>query len=321
MAQLAGLMAAALALWAVPDGQGWLAAASAAVVVMAWIVLGFGLGALVPRAVAAPAVLIGCFAWMTFTASANTTWPRHLTGMQVSASNLTDIVSTEAFVAPIALTGALALAVILVGSRQQPGKILVTASAGLAVAGTLVAYTIVRDWGPGAPMVARTGTTVCSLESPTVCLPKEYSTLAEPAHTAAGKVLPRLESVGIHAPSRLLMTSRETPVSGETWRFHPSHGTGPEAMEIAVALSAAPAGDVPFCSESYQGTPDVVHAWLLLTAGIGAETVSNTTAPEAAVAAARVRLRPAAQQLDWFNSTWTSLKECQTPPALPGSAS
>jgi len=317
-----GLVAGSVDLGVLPDGAGASSIASTLAVVLSYIIIGFSLGCVVHRTLAAPLMLLGVYLWMTVPASSNVMWIRHLTGEQITSSTVTDSVSFTAFIAPVLLSGGVAIGLALLSSTIRPKALRGGVAMSCAVVGTLLAYLMVANWGPDAPMIARTGATVCAQSKPKICVPREFEPQIPRFHKAATEVMLRLKTAGLDAPDTLALVSKRTEVSSTTWRFDPSPEESNEALRVTVALSAIPA--LPDCfadNEGYSGSKEGIRSWLLLTAGVDRDTVASQADPKQMRSAIAALKMSKTSQIRWFHSTIRALKSCSATPEPADAAS
>ncbi|MFF9352728.1 hypothetical protein [Streptomyces sp. NPDC014734] len=310
-----GLLAASVDLGTLPDGAGMLPLMSGALVVLSYAVLGFGVGSVTPRVIGAPLMLLGVYLWMTVPASSNVMWIRHLPGMQITSSTVTDSVETTAFAAPVLFSASLAIGLVLLVSGAGRRALRGVSAVCCAVAGLLTAYLLVADWGPGAPTTPRTGATVCKQSRPEICVPREYAADIPRVHRTATDVLTRLEASGLNRPRTLALVSRDSAVSPTTWRFDPHPDQDDAALRGAIAWSAMP--DLPDCfahDDGYTGSDEEIRAWLLLVAGIDEEKAASAMDAKRVRAAAEALDLPADAQVKWFHATIAALKSCSPTP-------
>jgi hypothetical protein len=316
-AQTVGLLAAAVELGTLPDGTGVPTLLSGAAVVLSYAVIGFGVGSVTPRIVGAPVMLLGVYLWMTLPASSTIMWLRHLTGMQITSSTVTDSVDTTAFTAPVLLCGSLAAGLVLVLSG--PGHRILRGSTAVCcvLAGSLTSHQLVVDWGPDAPTVPRAEAPVCAGWQPEICVPREYASEIPRIHRTAADVLTRLEAVGLGRPVTLALVSRNSYVGVSAWRFDPHPGQDEADLRRAVAWSEI--GSFPDCrpyDEGYTGNDKTIRAWLLLVAGIDEERAATSVDAARVEEAARVRRFSPETQVEWFHATVTALRACDPTQAV-----
>ncbi|MQS07238.1 DUF7224 domain-containing protein [Streptomyces alkaliphilus] len=301
-----------------PDTLDLLPLASAAVVMISYTVLGFCVGCATPRVIGAPLMLIGVYVWMTVPASSDIMWIRHLSGVQITSSSVVDSVEVTAFTAPVVLSVSLTLAFLPLMSGAERSLRETGAAVCCGVIGSLVAWSLVADWGPGAPTTPRAGAIVCAESNPTICLPKEYSGEVPRLHRIAGDVLADLEAAGFDRPHTLALVSAESPVSPGTWRFapHPEHDD--EFLRATIAWSAIP--DSPDCfaqDDGYPGSDEDIRVWLLLLTEDGG--TPGATLPEDTTRHVLPVLElPREEQMGWFDATVEALNDCAPTPEPPG---
>ncbi|MFI0990530.1 DUF7224 domain-containing protein [Streptomyces exfoliatus] len=302
----------AVGVW--PGGAGWLAAVHLVVLPFGWLIIGWCLGLILPRSIAAPVVGISCWAWLSMPHAIANPWLRHLGGFIDGTSTVTDVREPAVFVVPWLIVAGLALAFwTLAGVRQRPWTAAVSV---LVAAATFTAgHSLVSDWGYRPPTNPRNIAMACTGQVPRVCVPPEYKPYAEQLRRDALTPIDRLKAAGIPVPQELRVTSPEIPLKPGTWPLYwslPSlHGGGDRAQytadlaESAVAGAASLAG-VTDCRQP--GSP--AAAWAALAMGLNEEVIRQGMLPADWAALQKVRGLSVQEQARWFNTAAVSQKHC-----------
>ncbi|MFJ7423784.1 hypothetical protein ACIQXD_35070 [Streptomyces uncialis] len=126
------------------------------VVPWGWLVIGWTLGVMIPRAVAAPVAAAAPWVSLTATHAMSAFFWRHPGGFITEGSTLTDVLDPLVFVVPWLATAALAAAVVmLTGARRRPWLPVVTVT--VAVEALVVGRAVVTDWGHSPTREPRAG--------------------------------------------------------------------------------------------------------------------------------------------------------------------
>ncbi|GAA1180279.1 hypothetical protein GCM10009654_41830 [Streptomyces hebeiensis] len=291
-----------------PSGAGLLAVAHLLVLPCGWMIIGWVTGLLCPRAVAAPAVAVGSWAWLAVPASMSSPSWRHLGGFVIEGSTLTDTLDPLAYFIPWLVTAGFAGAfVLMAGSRRRPW--LVAAGAALVV-GTLVGgRSLVADWGFSPPTDARLGHTVCIGRAPAVCVPEEYETEAAGIRRHSLPALKALEGSGVPLPVTLRMASADLPPEHGTWPLYWSPDSSLEQLNVDLARSAV-TGTAALHGVHDCRQPSIAATWALLSVGVNEKEVQESTSPQEWAQLLRIRELPIKQQADWFTATVQDQTHC-----------
>lgn len=302
----------AVGVW--PGGTGWLAAAHLVVLPFGWLIIGWCLGLILPRSIAAPAVGISCWAWLSMPHAMANPWLRHLGGFIDGTSTVTDVRKPAVFVVPWLVVAGLALAFwSLTGVRRRPW---IAAVGILVAAATFTAgRSLVIEWGYRPPTSPRHVALACTGQAPRVCVPPEYEPYAEQLRRDALTPLGRLKDAGIPAPRELRVTSAALPLKPGTWPLYwslpPLNGGGDRVQytadlaESAVSGAAALAG-VADCRQP--GSP--AAAWAALAMGVNEGAIRQGMLPADWAALQKVRGLSVHEQARWFNKAAVSQKHC-----------
>ncbi|WP_445402512.1 DUF7224 domain-containing protein [Streptomyces sp. LE64] len=291
-----------------PEAQGWWGVLHLLLLPWGWLVIGWALGVMIPRTVAAP--VAAAVPWVALAATHAMSAPfwGHLGGFITEGSTLTDVLDPLVFLVPWSVTAALAGAVmLLIGARRRPWLALVSAAVAM---GTLVTgRAVVSDWGHGPLRVPRAGHTVCAGRAPVVCLPEEY---AEHLDEVRRSTLPRLDALreaGLPAPRTIGMASRELgPVAG-TWPLSWSPGLPPGEFDVVLARAAV-GGTAARHGVRDCGWPSIADVWAMVVMGTPERAARDVLVDEEWAELRRVRALPAPQQADWFTTTAREQRHC-----------
>ncbi|MFD9242836.1 hypothetical protein ACFV0D_13070 [Streptomyces sp. NPDC059556] len=302
----------AIGVW--PAGGGWLAVVHLVVLPFGWLIIGWRLGLVLPRSVAAPLVGISSWAWLSMPHAAANPWLRHLGGFIDGTSTVTDVRQPAVFAVPWLVVTGFALAVwTLAGARRRPWAAVVGI---LVAAATFTAgRSLVIDWGYQPPTNPRHVAMACTGQAPRVCVPPEFAPYAGQLRRDALTPIGRLKAAGISAPEELRVASAEAPIKPGTWPLYWSlaglrdGGDHPQYIanlaEAAVTGTAALAG-VADCQQP--GSP--AAAWAALVMGFNEPTMRQGMPPADWEALQRVRSLPNPEQAAWFNRAVGSQKHC-----------
>ncbi|MFF2408145.1 hypothetical protein [Streptomyces sp. NPDC058092] len=297
-----------------PGGAGWLAVAHLIVLSLGWLVIGWCLGLLMPRSIAAPAAGIGCWAWLSMPHAMSNSWMRHLGGFIDGLSTVTDVVTPAVYVVPWGVVAGLALAFWVLARMRRRAWAVAIAFAVAAV--TFVAgRALVIDWGYQNPSSPRSVAMACTGQAPRVCVPPEYEPYVEQLQRDALAPIARLKSAGIAVPKELRITSAKVPLTPGTWPLYwslPPRGGSQDPAEYAANLAesavtgtAALAG-VDDCRQP--GSP--AAAWAALVVGVDEQGVRAALPPTEWSALQKIRQLPADEQADWFTKAAAGQKHC-----------
>lgn len=302
----------AVGVW--PAGAGWLAVVHLILLPVGWLIIGWNLGLLLPRSIAAPAVAIGSWAWLSMPHTLDNAWLRHLGGYIDGTSTVTDIRDSAAYLVPWLATAGLALASwVLIGIPRR--TVAVTAALITVAATLLTGRTLVVDWGYHHPRHPRTVTLACTGQAPRVCVPPEYGPYAEQLRLDALAPLKKLTKAGLTAPSELRVTSPDLRLTPGTWPLYwslPAVHDQPDPDRYAADLAesaiagVAAAHGITDCRQP--GSP--AAAWAALTVGINEHEVRQAMRPADWATLESIRRLPARGQADWFTKQAIGQKHC-----------
>ncbi|MEV6593486.1 DUF7224 domain-containing protein [Streptomyces acidicola] len=299
-----------------PQGAGWLAVAHLIVLSCGWLVIGWCLGLVMPKSIAAPAVAIGCWAWLSWPHATANPWVRHLGGFIDGLSSVTDVRSPAVYFVPWGITAALALAfwaLARIPRRAWGATIALTAI-------TLTFFTgwvLVSDWGFYRPTNPRTTAMACVGNAPRVCVPPEYTPYAEQMRQDALAPVGELQKAGVPGPRELRVSSPEIPLKPGVWPLYwsPVNGSTDSAQYAADMAESAVTGTAALNGVDDCRQPgSTASAWAALKAGVPQEGIRAALPPTDWAVIEKLRKLPAKEQADWFTKTVISQAHCK---ALP----
>ncbi|MFJ4919827.1 hypothetical protein [Streptomyces sp. NPDC088725] len=297
-----------------PGGAGWLAVAHLIALSLGWSVIGWCLGLITPRSIAAPVIGIGCWAWLSMPHAMSNSWMRHLGGFIDGQSTVTDVLSPAVYLVPWGVVAGLALAFWVLARMRRRAWAVVIALAVTAVTFTAGRAAVI-DWGYQNPSNPREVTLTCTGQAPRVCVPPEYEPYAEQLRRDALAPIRQLKDAGVAVPQELRVASAKVPLKPGTWPLYwsllplgsdqdPAQYAA-DLAESAVTGTAALAG-VNDCRQP--GSP--AAAWAALVVGLDEKGVQAALSPTDWAALLKIRRLPAQEQADWFTRAAVSQKRC-----------
>ncbi|MFJ9076806.1 hypothetical protein ACIRO3_16365 [Streptomyces sp. NPDC102278] len=312
---VASVLLAAYTVGTLPSGAGgWLGVAHAVVLPLGWTAIGWRVGHLLPRSLAAPVAGIGGWMFLSFPQGMTNPWLRHLGGFIDGFSSPTDTRSPLAYLVPWAVLCGLVLAFWLpVLIRQRVPA--VSLSVALVIATILLGRGAVADWDYFRPSDARVVTPVCAGEAPRVCLPPEYASYAGGLREDLTEPLAKLRDSGVAMPNELLLASSKEPLKPGVWpliwalplangQADPDSSLG-DLAESAVIGTTASAG-VTSCRRP----GSMPAAWAALVVGVNEENVRRAIPPAAWQELTKIRALPQKRQATWFTEEARAQKHC-----------
>ncbi|MEV4190336.1 DUF7224 domain-containing protein [Streptomyces toxytricini] len=277
--------------------------------------LGFCAGLQWQAVISVPVILVGAFFLNAYPASWSIVWLRHLVGTGLAdCCSVDQVVDTRALW-PAALFAGGIIAACLVGitKRRSPRTIRAITAIVLTCTGLAVATAMPV---PVTPVADRpTSELRCEDTSGIrVCLWPEVRNQDKVRPTVAA-VRQQLTEAGIQMPT--VFTMAATPQQGEAKLGIDTKPRGADVL-AGVALSVMP--PVPSCATkgpypAATAQPPTA-AWLLLTAGVPAESLRGRFDPAAVELASRIRTLPPENQRSWYQLNHQAMQDCSSQPQL-----
>ncbi|MFJ2935093.1 hypothetical protein ACIO8G_20275 [Streptomyces sp. NPDC087219] len=302
----------AVGVW--PSDAGWLAVAHLIVLPLGWLIIGWCLGMMLPRSIAAPIAGIGCWAWLSIPHTLANSWVRHLGGFIDGTSTVTDVRTSAVYTVPWAVVAGVALALWLFVHMRRRAWGAVTAVVVLAIT-FATGRILVDDWGYQRPTSPRNVAMTCVEDAPRVCVPPEYKQYAEQLRRDALVPLSRLKAAGLASPQELRITSDAVPLRPGTWPLYwslPPIHSQPDPGQYAVSLAqSAVVGTAALAGGSDCSQPSAVaSAWAALVIGVDEQAMRQAMLETDWAALQKVRRLPTNEQLDWFDKVAVSGGHC-----------
>ncbi|MER5771140.1 hypothetical protein [Streptomyces sp. NPDC001985] len=246
--------------------------------VVAHTVIGFAAGSWVNRVISAPALTLGLFYLVGWSATNEPAWQRHLSGKVAGGVMAGESLPWSTLAPPVLFAGsvaaALALAWIPVRVPWRRAVLWTTAALG-AVAVMAGSLSTVRGWNPYfAPRAAGQVPVSCAGEAPRVCIPTGTGTDPAEVRKEIRDAFRRLERAGVE--TRMPHTIHDASGGGRvkrettrlTWRMAVveqwRRGGGP-LLRMSVALQ-----EVRFpCRSTDQVNSRSARLWATTVAGAG----------------------------------------------------
>ncbi|MER5569018.1 hypothetical protein ABT083_22780 [Streptomyces goshikiensis] len=298
-----------------PSGAGgWLGVAHAVVLPLGWTAIGWRLGHILPRSLAAPIAGIGGWMFLSFPQGMSNPWLRHLGGFIDGFSSPTDTRSPLAYLIPWAVLCGLVLAFWVPALvRQRISAI--SLGVALVIGTILLGRVAVADWGYFRPSDARVVTPVCAGDAPRVCLPPEYASHLDGIRKDLAEPLAKLRDAGVPTPSELLLASPKEPLKPGVWpliwRLPLANGQAdPDSFRADLAESAVVGTAVSAGATPCRRPGSVPAGWAALVVGVNEENVRRAMPPLAWQEITKIRTLPKEQQVAWFTEEARAQKYC-----------
>jgi hypothetical protein len=205
---------------------------------VAWAVVGFAAGILLPVPVAVPVGILLPFVWLAFVPAMDPVWLRHLTGMfRDCCGNAQDMAPAAVWASVLADVGIIAAAAILVGGRKTARRL---GASILAMAVPLVAGVALVSGMTYAPVVPRDPALLACRERAgvTLCVWPEHVPQADELATVVSDVRSRWLAAGIEAPA--VFTEADPSVAPAGSLAYQVAGAAPDDVILALANGMTP---------------------------------------------------------------------------------
>ncbi|MGH3312127.1 MAG: DUF7224 domain-containing protein [Streptomyces sp.] len=290
--------------------------AMAMVVSAAHVVIGFAVGLVVPRLIAAPVLAVGVFFTVASSWSSGTSfWPRHLSGQYPTGLDFGELPTLASLVPHVLFAGSIATGLVLLLLLRQMALRLLLAIA-VIVAGTVTSYAMVDSWGPHPELSTHNAPVTCTGNQPRICMPRGTAKRAPEVRRQAVVVMGRLSKAGVKVQEPRTIT--DTVLNGrfgrastrETWQLPLTHAIDRQALRYAVTREAV---GIP-CKHPEQGAAQRLMLWASAVSGApraGLHRQQEEVFSEAAkqrlsrsrAQVTEVRTRSASQQAGWYRET------------------
>ncbi|MFJ4922267.1 hypothetical protein [Streptomyces sp. NPDC088725] len=208
---------------AVPTPASTAPLAMAMILCVAHAVVGFAVGLLVPRTVAAPVVAAVIWVLVAFSWSTDAFWVRHVSGQYPTSLMFGELATYGSFVPHLLFAGGIAAGIALLWVPLRPKVVRAALALAVMVGCPALAYQEVKSWGPNPPVLLGQAPMNCAGESPKVCLPQASPARATAVRKEAASVLDDLRSAGFPGSPRVIIDRLgdgryPPPSSQDTWR-------------------------------------------------------------------------------------------------------
>ncbi|MGD7733561.1 DUF7224 domain-containing protein [Propionibacteriaceae bacterium G57] len=272
---------------------------------VAWTLLGFLLGRVVPVALAVPVAAMVGFVGMAFPEATNAMAWRHVLALHSSCCLLDQEVSLSVLVGSLAFY--LSLVGVLWWLVQRPSW----PRAGLVVVvQTLVTglclWLVAPVTHPNGVHDRPTNQLVCQGQKPQICLWPEQERDRAVITDTARRIVEVLDEVGVTAPQAL------SSATAAEWSYQGGANPGSDTVVRRSVVMGAAAVPMPACAlrEPWHGPASFqdLAAWVWLAAGFNRADV--TVSPTLA----KILAQPLPQQDQWFATTMAARGVCGTKP-------
>lgn len=278
-------------------------------------VIGFAVGRLLPKVVAAPVMAIVVWVAVSFPVSFETAWPRHVSGAFLTDLMFGEAATYRALLPHLLLTGSIAAGLALCWVRIPHAVLRTGLAVCLAAAGTTSAYAMTHSWGYDPPLLVDQAPEVCSGSAPRVCVPRALGGGLRPADQAVRRVLKDFDEAGVRLAPRLVeddvtqgRAAGSRPSTQDTWRPSLTAGVRAGHPRYVVAMEAV----TPPCARPDRRHLMAAQLWAARVTGTDRELRADLDRrrqgdPEEAAVQDRAeaefraaRRLPAASQPEWY---------------------
>lgn len=282
-------------------------------VCVAHAVLGFAVGLWVRAEIAAPVLAVGVYLAVAFPVASETFWWRHVVGQYPHTLSFGEVATWTSMAAQALPTCGVALGIASLWlSSWKFGQRLVLSVLLVAVS-TLTAWSLTRTWGPVPPVDSGEVAMTCVGQNPKVCMPDATAQRIATVRDDVRMVLGRLRDAGIDASPTVvtdtLQNGRYPKTSTDhTWRLSLTSGERKGIVRYQVVRASV---NFP-CARPELSDTRMAVAWAASKAG-EEEPLENLLAEDPFYGTqdqkklretlAEVGSMPAAEQLDWYEST------------------
>ncbi|MFJ8896938.1 hypothetical protein ACIRCZ_20325 [Leifsonia sp. NPDC102414] len=230
--------------------------------------IGFSVGNILPRQIAAPVMAAAIFIVVAFSVSTTPYWIRHVSGEYAEPLMFGELVSFTSMWPHLLFTGSLAIAALSLWLPARSVIIRVALAAALAMTGMVTARNLVAHWGPSEPVVIGAAPIECVGTHPKVCMPAATSVNLKDVHKDAISVLRDFRAAGVD-PSPRVITDRlgdgryYIKSTKSTWRVNLTSGIAAKTIRYQLVNAA-----IQFpCSRPDPETSRTVRMWAATVTG------------------------------------------------------
>ncbi|MET7638152.1 hypothetical protein [Streptomyces sp. NPDC005438] len=176
----------------------------AALLDVAYCVIGFAVGLWVTRLIAAPLLAVGVFYLVAFAGAGQFSeggadWTRHLSGSPSGFLSYGELATWSSLAAHLLPAAGVAAGLALAWGPGRTGLVRATAvvaACAVAVGAFATAYRLAADWGATAPVARARVLVDCAGEAPRVCVPRESDLAPAEARRVVTEVVTALREAG-----------------------------------------------------------------------------------------------------------------------------
>jgi hypothetical protein len=264
-------------------------------VVCAHGVIGFAVGSVLHRLVAAPLMLIATYMWMGLPQSIDNNWLRHTTGFFSDGLGVNQLYTWAALALPVLVAGTAVLGIALAVRFSRPTA-RVAVAAAVAALGIAGGDAIASDWPYTTPITYGHQSAVCAGTAPRVCVPQLYASMLPRLRTAVDDTTGRLARVGVPRPTLVSHFSLPGPQTSSLWRISAEPGASDAQLRIDVS-QAIPAVRSATCLD---GETAELSAWAALTAGASEQDLASNYPITIVTQAQAISREDNAVQTRWY---------------------
>ncbi|UNS95089.1 hypothetical protein MMF93_00385 [Streptomyces tubbatahanensis] len=243
--------------------------AMAAVLTLGHCVIGFTVGRLAPRLLAAPLLAVGVFYLVAFAGAGQfsdggANWSRHLSGSYAGFLAFGELATWSSLAAHVLPTIGLAagLGLLWCGSRSTLTRVIAVVAACLVTAGaSTTAYRIASDWEETPPTTRAHLPTACAGELPRVCVPRQADQILDRARNTITDVTTTLGTAGVHVDMPRKVTDSllegRYRTTGTEWHLPLTQAERDGALRYRVLRAA---GTLP-CAHPHRADASALRLW------------------------------------------------------------
>jgi hypothetical protein len=258
-------------------------------------VLGFAVGSILHRLVAAPLMLIATYLWMGLPQSLSNNSLRHTTGFFSNSLGVNQLYTSAALALPVLVAGTAVLGVVL-AVRFSRMAVRVGVAAAVAALGVAGGNAVASDWPYTTPLTHGHQVAVCAGTGPRVCVPQLYASILPRLRTAVDDTTQRLARVGVPRPTLVRHFTLPGSQTSGIWLISAEPGQSDAQLLIDVSR-AVPAVHNATCVDD---ETLALSAWVQLTAGATGQDLALSYPPNVVAQAQAISREDSAAQTRWY---------------------